>query len=114
MLELVRTLDELELVWLLDELGLDNGDICVDVLDLTLLVLDEEEEIEEDEPVLVELLEDGLEDELATGEDATTGLLESDVLEDMLKRMEEIDVLTLLILLVTLLPRHSVIRTRLE
>jgi hypothetical protein len=81
---------------------------------LTLLVLDEEEEIEEDEPVLVELLEDGLEDELATGEDATTGLLESDVLEDMLKRMEEIDVLTLLILLVTLLPRHSVIRTRLE
>jgi hypothetical protein len=113
MLELVRTLDELELVWLLDELGLDNGDICVDVLELTLLVLDEEE-IEEDEPVPVELLEDGLEDELATGEDATTGLLESDVLEDMLKRMEEIDVLTLLILLVTLLPRHSVIRTRLE
>lgn len=90
---------------------------------MTLLVLDEEKEIEEDEPVLVELLEDGLEDKLAMGEEATTGLLESDVLDDILEMMEEIDVLEtmdeidvlrLLILLVILLPRRSVIRTRLE
>jgi hypothetical protein len=90
------------------------------VLDLTLLVLGEEEEIEEDEPVVVELLDETFADELAMEGEATMGLFEDNELEDMLEMIdeigvfeitEEIDVLTLLILSVILLSRHSDIRT---
>jgi hypothetical protein len=81
---------------------------------LTLLVLGKEEEIEEDEPIVVDLLEEALEDELATDEEATPGLLEDNELEDTLEMTDEIDVLSLLILSVILLSGHSEIRTCLE
>jgi hypothetical protein len=109
--------DVLELVRILDELGLEDGDLCVDVLDLILLVLDDVEEIEEVEPVRGELLEMAFEDELAMDEEATIGL--EDILEtteeiDVLEMTDEIDVITLLILLVTLSSRCPDIRTCLE
>jgi hypothetical protein len=84
------------------------------VLDLILLVGDE------DERVLVDLLEEAFADELAMEEEATLGLFGDNELEDMLETTdemgvlemtEEIDVLTLLILLVILLCRYSDIRT---
>jgi hypothetical protein len=81
---------------------------------LTLLVLGKEEEIEEDEPIVVDLLEEALENELATDEEATPGLLEDSELEDTLEMTDEIDVLSLLILSVILLSGHSEIRTCLE
>jgi hypothetical protein len=84
------------------------------VLDLILLVLGEEEEIEEDEPTAVELLDETFADELAMEEEATMGLFGDNELEDMLEMTEEIDVLTLLILLVTLPSRYSDVRTCLE
>lgn len=107
-LELVRVLDDLEL----EDDGIDRLD--VDVVDLALLVLDEEEEGDEDEPAGAELLDEIMDDTLARDEVAATGLLRDgeaaiellrdedaadDELAELLERTGGIDVLALSILL---------------
>lgn len=96
----------------LEDEGVDRVD--VDVIDLALLVLDKDEEGDEDEPVGAELLDEIMDDTLATDEEAAIGLLRDreaaiellrdedaadDELAELLERTGGIDVLALLILL---------------
>jgi hypothetical protein len=79
-----------------------------------LLILDEEEEGDEDETTGVELLSEIADDRLAPDEEAAAWLSRDDVLAELLETTEGIDVLTLLILLVTLLSGHLDILTCLK
>jgi hypothetical protein len=105
--------EELELVWALDELRLEDDSVDrvdVDVVDLALLVLDKEEESDEDEPAGAEIVDDKLamdEEaaiELLREEEAAIGLFRDEVaaddeLAELLERTGGFDVLALLILL---------------
>jgi hypothetical protein len=109
--------EELELVWALDELRLEDDSVDrvdVDVVDPALLVLAKEEESDEDEPAGVRLLDEIMDDKLARDEEAATGLLRDreaviellrdevaadDELAELLERTGGIGLLALLILL---------------
>jgi hypothetical protein len=98
--------EELELDPILDELEIEDDDevgLVVDVVDPALLLLDEEEEGDEDERTGMELLSEIAGDRLALDEEAAAWLVRDDRLAELLETTEEIEVLTLLILLVTLL-----------
>jgi hypothetical protein len=84
------------------------------VVDPALLILDEEEEGDEDEVTGMELLSEVADDRLALDEEAAAWLSRDDVLAELLGTTEGIEVLTLLILLVTLLSGGSNIRTCLK
>jgi hypothetical protein len=81
---------------------------------MILLMLDEEEEGDEDEPTGMELLSEIADDRLAMDEEAAARLFKDDVLAELLEFTEGIDVLMLLILSVEWLSGRSIIRTCLK
>jgi hypothetical protein len=81
---------------------------------MILLMLDEEEEGDKEEPTGMELLSEIADDRLAMDEEAAVRLFKDDVLAELLEITEGIDVLMLLILSVEWLSGRSIIRTCLK
>jgi hypothetical protein len=81
---------------------------------MILLMLDEEEEGDKEEPTGMELLSEIADDRLAMNEEAAARLFKDDVLAELLEFTEGIDVLMLLILSVEWLSGRSIIRTCLK